>query len=537
MGRAHLSAAVFVALSFACSAQGQQSCESLTALQLSDTTITASSSIPAGEFKFPAVPLLSPGVSMQLPAYCKVTGVIKPAADSNIGFQVWLPKADWNGRFMQVGNGGFAGAIVPIFLVQALADGYAVAATDGGHQGQGLEWASGHPDRFKDFADRAVHVTSEKSKEIVKAFYGLQQKYSYFNGCSEGGREALMEAQRYADDFDGILAGDPGISFSQLFLAGLWNAQAFKANPDSRVPLAKLKLVQSASIAACDAQDGATDGILSRPDLCHFDPHVLLCRSSGAEDCLTTAQADALAKVYAGPVNPRTGVRIDFGIEPGFESNMEMFEKDSATPGLDVQFFRTAIFADPSWDPKTINFDTDVALTHEKGSLLDATSPDLAKFKAHGGKLILYHGWNDPGVPPLTTLKYYEDIQKEMGGAKATDSFAQLYMVPGMFHCWGGPGPNSFGNILTSPQEHRSASNDIQQSMVRWVEQGKAPKSILATKFQDDDSSKAVLLTRPLCPYPEISQWNGKGSTSDAANFSCLKSSATPHDKLLPKSP
>ena len=521
MTYASICAAVIVTLCFAANAEGQRSCESLSDLNIVDTTLTTSVAVPAAAFKFPAVPLLSPGVSMQLPAYCKVTGTIKPTADSNIGFQVWLPLAGWNGRFMQVGNGGFAGAIVPLFLVQGLANGYAVAATDDGHQGQGLEWASGHPDKLKDFADRAVHVTSEKSKQIISAFYGREQNRSYFNGCSEGGREALMEAQRYPNDFDGILAGDPGMSFSQLFMAGLWDSQAFKASPESQVPLDKLKLVQSASLAACDAQDGVKDGIISRPDQCHFDPHVLVCKSSATEDCLTVPQADAIAKVYSGPTNPRTGARIDFGIEPGFEENMMMFQKDSPVPGLDVQFFRTVVFGNPAWDPQSINFDSDATLASGKGQLLDATNPDLKLFKAHGGKLILYHGWNDPGVPPMTTLQYFEAVEKQMGGRKATSSFAQLYMVPGMVHCWGGPGPNSFGNILAAPQEHSPVNDDVQQSMVHWVEQGTPPDAIVATKFQDDDPKKPELLTRPICPYPKIAKWNGKGSVQEAASFSC----------------
>jgi len=500
----------------------QQSCESLTNLKLQDTIITSATSVLAGPFKLTPIPTLSSETSTDLPAFCRVVGTIKPTQDSDIRFEVWLPASGWNGRFLQMGNAGFAGAILPLFLTRPLANGYAVAATDDGHQGFGTAWAIGHPEKVIDFAYRAVHLTSEKSKEIIKSFYGTAQKYSYFNGCSEGGREALMEAQRYPDDFDGIISGNPGHVWNHLFFSGIWNNRAFQSDPASYLPPAKFALVEKAAVAACDTKDGVEDGIISDPISCDFNASSLLCKGAESDSCLTEAQVTALKKIYSGPQNSRTGERINFGIEPGVETLLTPFSPAPGSPkvpGLADLFFSGMVFENPKWNVQTLNFDESVAFTDKKLGFLNATNPDLSKFKASGGKLLHYHGWRDQGVPPMTSVDYYESVMTDSKGLKNTQNFYRLFMVPGMNHCSGGPGPNSFGNIFAPPPP--DAENDIQKSIERWVEKGIAPNKIVATKYTDDDPKKSVVMTRPLCPYPQQARWTGKGSANDAANFTC----------------
>ena len=505
-------------------ALAQQSCESLTKLKLPDTIITSATSVPAGPFKLMPIPTLSSETSADLPAFCRVLGTIKPTGDSDIRFEVWLPASGWNGRFLQMGNAGFAGLILPLFLTHPLAGGYAVAATDDGHQGFGAAWATGHPEKVVDFAYRAVHLTSERSKEIIKSFYGTTQNYSYFNGCSEGGREGLMEAQRYPDDFDGIISGNPGHIWNHLFFSGIWNNRAFQSDSASYVSPDKLKLVETAAVAACDMKDGVKDGIISDPMSCAFDVSSLQCKTADSDSCLTEAQVTALKKIYSGPQNSRTGQKINFGLEPGVETMLTAFSTAPGSPkipGLADFFFSGMVFENPKWDVQTLNFDQDVTFTDNKLGFIDATNPDLSKFMASGGKLIQYHGWRDQGVPPMTSVDYYESVIANSKGLNNTQNFYRLFMVPGMNHCFGGPGPNVFGNVLAPQPLQPNAENDIQKSLERWVEKGVASNKIIAAKYTDDDPKKGVVMTRPLCAYPQQARWTGKGSTNDAANFTC----------------
>ncbi len=505
-------------------AAAQQTCEKLSALKLPDTTILSATTVPAGPFKVMQIPGLPPQPSPDLPAFCRVTGSIKPTSDSDIRFEVWLPASGWNGRFQQMGNAGFAGLILPLFLTRPLAEGYAVAATDGGHQGLGGAWAIGHPEKVVDLAYRAVHLTAGRSKEVIKAFYGSSPKYSYFNGCSEGGREALMEAQRYPEDFDGIISGNPGHVWNHLFFSSIWNERAFQNAEVGYVPPAKFAMVQAAAIAACDDKDGVKDGIISSPLSCNFDPASLLCKGAETENCLTAAQVAAFKKVYAGPRNPRTGEQINFGIEPGVEAllaPLSLAPGARRVPGHADTFFGGTMFEDPKWNPDTLNFDQDVAAADKKLGFFNATNPDLARFQARGGKLLHYHGWSDQGLPPRTSIAYYESVLARSKGLKNTQRFYRLFLPPGMNHCFGGPGPNCFGNVLSPKPPQSSAETDIQKALEQWVEKGIAPDKIIATKYQDDDPKKGVVMTRPLCPYPQEARWTGKGSTNDAANFTC----------------
>ena len=499
----------------------RQSCESLAQLKLPQTTISTAVSVPAGAFQRPDAPPAN-GPSLNLPAFCRVTGVIRPSADSDIKFEVWMPSQNWNGKFNGVGNGGFAGSINYGGLAAALRAGYAAASTDTGHAAGGTDarWALDHPEKIVDFAYRAIHLTAETGKAIVQNFYGDAPRWSYFAGCSNGGRQALMEAQRFPDDYNGIIAGAPANYWTHLLAVAVWNTQATAGSPANYIPSTKLSAISQAVLAACDARDGVKDGILNDPRQCQFNPETLLCQGPDSPACLTAPQVAALKKIYAGPVNGR-GQKVFPGFMPGAELGpggwAPWITGSAPQKSLDfafgTQFFSNMVFNDASWDFRKLNYDADMVLTDQRlGPILNATDPDLAKFNAHGGKLILYHGWNDAAIPALNTVDYYRSVVLRMGLRKA-ERFVRLYMVPGVQHCDGGPGPDSFG---AGPSADADPEHSMFSALERWVEHGKAPKSIIASK---QGSGKEM--TRPLCPYPEEAKYKGSGDTNTAANFVC----------------
>jgi feruloyl esterase len=475
-----------------------------------------------------------PAPSVDVPAFCRVRGEIKLGSDSHILFEVWMPAEQWNGKFEQLGNGGLGGAI-NLFLVAAeMKKDYATAGTDDGHQGAPVDasWAIGHPEKVKDFGYRAVHETSVKSKNIIEAFYQKPLRYSYFNGCSEGGREALMEAQRYPEDFNGILAGAPAHKWTELMFGFAWNAQALNS-PASFLSEPKRHAVREAALAACGVQNGVKDAFIKDPLQCHFDPSVLACKGADSDSCLTAEQVEALKKIYAGPRNPRTGQQISPGYEPGTEdtSGIPGISFASyvfgAAPGASLDaifssaFFGGFVFENPGWKFSDLNFDKDIAKTQEKvGSVLNATNTDLTAFRSHGGKLVQYHGWNDGSPSPHHSVDYYGKVTEKMGGHNKTKDFYRLFMAPGMMHCGSGPGPNLFGNMLDFGAAN-DADHNIFTALERWTEQGIAPDKIIATKYQDDNPAKGIEMTRPLCPYPQVAKWSGRGSPSAAQNWSC----------------
>jgi feruloyl esterase len=476
-----------------------------------------------------------------LPAHCEVKGVARPTSDSEIKFEVWVPASGWNGKFQQVGNGGWAGSIPTQSMVEPLRRGFAVAGTDDGHSaGPGAIWAMGHPEKLIDFGYRAVHETSEQSKAIIRAFYGKAESFAYFVGCSDGGREALMEAQRYPEDFNGIIAGAPANFWTYLLTEAVWNAQAL-ASPETFIPSSKLPAIQKAAVEACDTIDGVKDGVIEDPRLCHFDPNVLRCKEGDGPDCLTGPQIEALKKIYEGPKNPRTGEQIFPGFTPGTEAvpgNWAIWITGTA-PGRSFQFmfgntfYQHVVFGDLKWDYRTLNFDSDVKLADQKAkAVLNSDNPDLRPFRARGGKLIQYHGWGDAAIPPLSSIIYYGQVSSFLmhnrdAGSKAgaIADFYRLFMVPGMGHCAGGLGANNFGNagVSSTPPD---PDHDIVSALERWVERGIAPAQIVASGRVDGNASKGAI-TRPLCPYPTVAHWKGTGSTDDAANFECIDEKLT----------
>ena len=518
-------------------ASAQQPCESLASLKLPYTQVTSATAVPEGAPPAPAGPGAPAAAPSLVPAHCDVRGVIRPTRDSEITFALWLPAAAvWNGKYRQEGNGGWAGSINTAGFAAPLRRGYAVAATDGGHEGGGANWAIGHPEKLIDFGYRAVHETSVQSKAILQAMYGRAPGFSYFVGCSDGGREALMEAQRFPEDFDGILAGAPANNWSHLFTAFVWNERALLATPASAIPPAKLPVVQKAVMAACDRLDGVADGLIENPRACTFDPNVVACKTGDAPDCLTQPQVEALKKIYDGPKNPRTQERIFVGQPLGTEAVPGGWSAwiTPANPASAIQFgfgnsyYGAAVFEDPKWDFRTLDFDRDVAIGDVKaGSVLNATNPDVRSFRAGGGKLIQYHGWGDAAIPAPSSIEYYESVKAFLarypdGRTPANppaEDFYRLFLVPGMGHCGGGAGPNRFGNGGGGAAASRDADHDIFTALERWVEQGAAPHRVIGTGRAADDPSTP--LTRPLCPYPQVARYRGTGDVNDAANFSC----------------
>lgn len=498
-------------------------CESLADLKLPNTTITAAQSVAAGSFTPPAG-AATPYAA--LPAFCRVTGVIKPTSDSDIRFEVWMPSAGWNGKFQGIGNGGFAGSISYAGLAGALSRGYAAASTDTGHTGGDATWARGHPEKIVDYGHRAIHEMTAKAKLVVTAFFGDGPKRSYFSSCSNGGRQGLMEAQRYPNDYDGIIAGAPANDFTHILLGFAWNMQATLDDPAAYIPASKLKAIEAAALSACDGRDGVTDGVIDNPSQCRFDPSVLLCKGEESDNCLTEKQVTALKKIYSGPRNSK-GEQVIPGFVPGGESGQGGWtnwitgaERTRAAQFFfSTQAFGNLLFDNPAWDYKTFNLDRDGKAAEEKlAPIINATDPNLNAFRARGGKLILYHGWSDAALPPVNTINYYKSVVAKLGQRNAS-TFITLFMVPGMQHCAGGPGPNSFGATVTSAQSE--PNSDMSLALERWVEAGIAPSQIIASKRQGPDPKSPVTRARPLCPYPQIARYKGSGSTDEAANFVC----------------
>jgi len=491
----------FAALAASWALANAQPCERLAALTIPSTAITSTVAVPAGPFS-PGGPGGRGGTAgREFPAFCRVTAVATPVPGSEIHVELWLPAAAWNGKFLGTGNGGYSSAIGYADMERALRLGYATAGSDTGHEGGDLRFAVGHLEKIDDWAWRAVHVMTETAKPILRGYYGRFATQSYFSGCSTGGQQALTEAQRFPADYDGIVAGDPGNNRVRLNVGFLWSWLAVNKDGAEPLPASKLPMINRAAVAACDALDGVKDGLIADPRACKFDPGVLLCKGADGGDCLTASQVAAVRAVYDGARNPRTGDRLYPGWARGSESGWSGYFVGQREPAR-VDFWRYWVFNDPNWDFHTFDFDRDAAYADSKMAAATANDPDLTAFKQRNGKLLMYHGWADPVVPPEDGIAYYESVEKAMGGAQKTSAFFRLFMVPGMGHCAGGPGPSAF---------------DALGALDKWVAQGTAPDRIVASH----SAGGTVDRTRPLCPYPQAARWNGTGSIDDAASFAC----------------
>jgi feruloyl esterase len=505
-------------------------CERLTSLALPNTTIKSAKVIAAGTYALPGAQPVK-----DLPAFCAVHGVIKPTEASDIHFEVWLPEKNWNGRLETLGNGGLAGTISFGPMVAALRNGFAAASTDTGHTAkEPASWLENR-ERLIDYSYRGLHLTTENAKAIVQAYYSQAAKFSYFSGCSTGGKQGLMEAQRFPADFDGIIAGDAANFWTHQMMSEVWNG-VVTSSPETNLPHEKLQLVQEAALAACDALDGAADGIISDPARCHFDPKKLECKGEDASGCLTAAQVGAVEKIYSGPVNPRTGQKLYPGLYPGGELGWgkdggQFVINRAKTSGVSSNdFFRFALFHNPDWEFRSFDFDRDAKNVDEKlAPMTNATETNLEEFRKLGHKLLYYHGASDPLIPAQNGIDYYQTVVAAQGhgsadaGIERTQSFFRVFLIPGLYHCAGGPGATAFGTYLPAPGSQQDADHDVVRAIERWVEQGVAPEQIIATKYVENTPAKGVALQRPLCAYPLVARYKGSGDMKDAANFVCAR--------------
>ena len=544
-------------------------CEDLAGAALpGNGTVTAALAQPAGNFTAPGTATTYPN----LPAFCRVSATLRPSPDSDIKVEVWLPQGTaWNGRFVGTGNGGYAGAIRYDELAGALGLGFAVANTDMGTapstslNGKPLV---GRPEKWIDWGYRSTHLTTVAAKQVVATFYGQGAAYSYFTGCSTGGGQALHEAQQFPEDYDGILAGAPAENRTHVHTEVVSAYAVTHSTAGSLIPADKARLITASAVAACAGQGGGlpSDPYLTEPRACRWDPAEIQC-AEGANDtaqCLTPAQVEAARRIYDGPRNPRTGRLIYPGPERGSESgstfDWPFLQGLSPTlPSTEPQFDGLFYWAfGPNWDWRSFDFDRDMAqLDDVLAGILNANSPDLSSFRARGGKLLGFHGWADALVPPQDFIDYYlrtaafgrgddgqaalpdnadavnEVIQADADSAttagagpadqRRTRDFFRLFMVPGMGHCGGGPGPNQFYNATFSPAPADAQHNSL-LALQRWVEEGVAPQQIVATKYANDDATQGVAPTRPLCAFPRAARYRGQGDANDAASFTCAPS-------------
>jgi len=492
----------------------QTPCDQLASQKLPGVSITFARAVEAGPFQQPdAAPGRGPAAPVNLPAHCRVALVLAPSSDSHIEMELWLP-ANWNGKFQAVGNGGFAGSItyaggggaVASSMATALQQGYATASTDTGHKNtpgaSPAAFAYQHPEKFTDFAFRAVHEMTVTSKALIKTFYGKAPTLSYWNSCSNGGRQGLMEAQRFPADYDGIIAGSPVLNWTFRATQAVWVARAEHESDTSFIPPAKYPAIHKAAVEKCDGLDGIKDGIIDNPTKCKFDPVDLLCKGDDSAACLTAPQVETARKMYNAASNPKTGKEFYVGLEPGSELGWGTYG-GPAPFILASDYFKNVVFSDPAWDYKKFDFNDDLDLAQRFGQkTVDAIDPNLKDFFARGGKLLQYHGWSDPQILPLNSVRYYTSVLDALGGTSKVSDNYRLFMVPGMAHCGGGEGPNRFDGF---------------GALTEWVENKKAPDAMVATRLTDGKADR----TRPICPYPQNAVYKGSGSTDDAANFAC----------------
>ena len=476
------------------------SCADIAALAWPFTTITLASSVEAGAFTPPAAARAE--AFRSLPAFCRVAATLRPTQDSDIKMEVWLPASGWNGKFMAVGNGAFSGAIGYSAMAANLARGYAVSSTDTGHEGGSAGFALGHPEKLIDFGWRAVHEMTGTSKKIATAYYGDVPKFSYWNGCSAGGRQAMKEAQRFPADFDGIIAGAPALDWTSRAAQAVRVEKQLQKSEASRLLRPQRELLHKAVVDACDALDGIKDGLIADPDRCRFDPSLLQCKASESGGCLTPEQVETARFIYASPKNPKTGRAIT-GLARGSELGWTDAGWTASARATGLDQFRFIVFRNPKWEVSDFDFDSDIVRAEETDAdTINALDPNVKPFLDRGGKLIQYHGWSDPQISPGNSTQYYARVLDALGGRDRVDASYRLFMVPGMAHCGGGEGPNTF---------------DMVTALEQWVERGSAPDQIVATHSTNNVPDRS----RPLCPYPQIAAYKGTGSPDTAANFVC----------------
>lgn len=450
--------------------------------------------------------------------FCRVAAVVQPTAASSINFEIWLPApATWNGKLYSGAGSGSLGALMYEPLAAGLKRGYAAMTQDRGHVSRhdapgGFtrdgSWAYRQPEKIVDWAHRGQHVATVASKSIIAAFYGKAAGKSYFESCSAGGHIALMEATRYPQDYDGIIAGAPGDQWTHAVTLKLWASLPAIRDRSNVIPPEKLKLLNGAVLQACDGMDGVVDGLLNDPRECKFDPVVLQCSAGDGPGCLTAAQVKNARSIYAGPVRPGSSERI----APGYTHGSELGWGSNMLPvpgGSGVDFYRYWVYEQPDHDLRNFDFDKDWDFVNQKrvgdrtmSEVTNVVPEQLGAFRRSGGKLIQWHGWADSSVATLGSIDTYQRVVATESSAGANE-FMRLFLAPGVEHCGGGTGPNKF---------------DMLTALEAWVEKGVAPERIVASALREDG---AVARTRPLCAFPRVARYSGTGSFDAASSFSC----------------
>ncbi len=499
--------------------QPASACANLATLQIPATTVTAAQSVPAGSYQPPG----SATAFANLPAFCRVTATIAVAPGSSTSMELWLPSSGWNGRYLQVGTNGFGGTIAWNTMAPQLQRGFVTGAGDSGHTSPGgfsPSWYFESAERFTDYAGRSVHEVAVNAKRIIQAYYGQPASYAYHSGTSTGGRHGLIAAQRYPNDFNGILAGNAIQYFTRGGTQMLYTSrQLAQSGLNGAAGASLLALVQRTAIAACDADDGVTDGIVRDPRTCRWDPRTLICTSGqDPATCLSSAQADAIAASTAPLADPVTHETLFVGLNITSQADWSTF---IATPAYSSALYQMGL-NDPAWSPSTFDLHTDLPAIEASLGVANATDPDLRAFQSAGGKLIQYQSWEDGVAHPESITRYYDAVRDATseGDRSAQVRFYRLFMIPGTSHSGVGNGPYNFGQIGQTPVSN-DREHDAITALQAWVERGIAPTQLIASRFVNNTPSQGIDMQRPLCPYPSHAVYAGTGDTNSAGSFTC----------------
>ncbi|MDC0003312.1 tannase/feruloyl esterase family alpha/beta hydrolase [Porticoccaceae bacterium] len=555
-----LGTTLFSVVAVNASSVNNKNCESLRERDFRGTQVLVAEAIPAGVFKAPN------GESYEVPAFCRVRGLARTSATSNVIFETWLPeKIIWNGRYHQWDSGGVQAAITYTGLAWRLNKGDAVTEVDALGTWEGNK-SKRNKDPMAYLRDsekvmdltRGHQVAAKRAKAITTVYYQRAPHHAYFSGCSGGGWSALMEAQRNPDSWDGILAGAAANYALRILLGSFSWIEHLWRDEAGRIPPEKLPTIQQTALSSCSAEAHVINGIAADPRFCRYQPEVLTCQNQETNSCLTQKQVNTLKDIYQGP-RYSDGTQIYPGYPSTLETAQVMWNLDGSLneagwvnmitggglggedkpPNSSNAFkwiYQNLIKEGAPWSMESFNLERDYprALTKKIAgqhltSLLEAADPNLSAFQDSGGKLLMYNGWGDANQPPEGGIDYVEQVTQRMGGPQKLQSFMRFYMVPGMAHCAGGPGANAFGQYAFAQGGHKyysqplqdDAEHDIIKALETWVEKEEAPKKIIATKYINDQPKNGVAFTRPLCVYPKVRVYNGKGDINKASSFNC----------------
>lgn len=456
------------------------------------------------------------GSAHKVPNFCRIVGVARPTPRSNIGFELWLPTV-WNRRYYQLGNGGFAGNIDHPSLAAEIQRGNAAAMTDTGHKADQFDasWAADNPEGIVDYGHRSIKAVADAARSLITSHYGQPARHRYFVGCSNGGRQALMAAQRYPDDWEGVLAGAPAIEWTRQLASFAATQRRLRSDPANWIPADKLGAIQRAAIASCPPA-AVSGGMISDPRLCRFDAEALRCQGADTPDCLTPQQMATLDLIRLGPRDPRSGKPFYYGFEPSsaaIPNNWDQWILNSdararSQLAFALQANRYLFRVRPEWriddfEPMDLARAVDAPVAREKlADVLDPGKPNLSRFAGRGGKLIIYFGWADAVLSPQAGVAYYDEAGGRTGGLARTQRYFRLFMVPGMQHCQGGPAPNAFGQAPIAPALRADPRHDIRLALEEWVERGRQPTAIVAAKYENDQPGGRLVATRQIRAYP-----------------------------------